>query len=68
MNSSVTIMSMVICLGMAWLADAVGLSGAVGAFFAGIAVAHTPYREVVEATWNQLAMQPLCHFSLLELG
>ncbi|MCH5463041.1 cation:proton antiporter [Lactobacillus sp. LC28-10] len=49
MNSSVTIMSMVICLGMAWVADAVGLSGAVGAFFAGIAVAHTPYREVVEA-------------------
>lgn len=49
MNASVTIMSMVICLGMAWVADAVGLSGAVGAFFAGIAVAHTPYREVVEA-------------------
>lgn len=49
MNASVTIMSMVICLGMAYLADVVGLSGAVGAFFAGIAVAHTPYREVVEA-------------------
>lgn len=49
MNASVTIMSMVICLGMAWLSDVVGLSGAVGAFFAGIAVAHTPYREIVEA-------------------
>ncbi|GAX02308.1 cation:proton antiporter [Secundilactobacillus silagei] len=49
MNSSVTIMSMVICLGMAWAADAVGLSGAVGAFFAGIAVAQTSYRKVVEA-------------------
>ncbi|MTV82980.1 cation:proton antiporter [Secundilactobacillus folii] len=49
MNASVTIMSMVICLAMAWLSNAVGLSGAVGAFFAGIAVAHTPYREVVEA-------------------
>ncbi|MFC6275440.1 cation:proton antiporter [Levilactobacillus tangyuanensis] len=47
MASSVTIMSMVICLGMAWLADIVGLSGAIGAFFAGIAVAHTPYREVL---------------------
>ncbi|WP_279383337.1 cation:proton antiporter domain-containing protein [Secundilactobacillus collinoides] len=33
MNASVTIMSMVICLGMAYLADVVGLSGAVGAFF-----------------------------------
>ena len=47
MASSVTIMSMVICLGMAWLADMVGLSGAIGAFFAGIAVAHTPYRETL---------------------
>ncbi|EHO53738.1 transporter, CPA2 family [Lentilactobacillus kisonensis F0435] len=48
MTSSVTITSMVICLGMAWAADAVGLSGAVGAFFAGIAVAHTPYRATIE--------------------
>lgn len=48
MASSVTITSMVICLGMAWLANLAGLSGAVGAFFAGIAVAHTPYREVIE--------------------
>lgn len=49
MASSVTITSMVICLGMAWCADAVGLSGAVGAFFAGIAVAHTPYRQTIES-------------------
>ncbi|MCH4163406.1 MAG: cation:proton antiporter [Lentilactobacillus diolivorans] len=48
MTSRITITSMVVCLGMAWLADAVGLSGAVGAFFAGIAVAHTPYRTVIE--------------------
>ncbi|MGP4117325.1 cation:proton antiporter [Levilactobacillus zymae] len=47
MASSVTIMSMVICLGMAWLADIVGLSGAIGAFFAGIAVANTPYRHTL---------------------
>ena len=47
MASSVTIMSMVICLGMAWIANLVGLSGAIGAFFAGIAVAHTPYRAVL---------------------
>ncbi|GEO70016.1 cation:proton antiporter [Levilactobacillus acidifarinae] len=47
MASSVTIMSMVICLGMAWLANIVGLSGAIGAFFAGIAVANTPYRNTL---------------------
>lgn len=48
MASSVTITSMVICLGMAWVATAAGLSGAVGAFFAGIAVAQTPYRTEIE--------------------
>ncbi|KRL84681.1 Na(+) H(+) antiporter [Lacticaseibacillus pantheris DSM 15945 = JCM 12539 = NBRC 106106] len=44
MTSSSTIMAMVICLGTAWLAEEVGLSGAVGAFFAGIAVAQTDYK------------------------
>ncbi|AUI72636.1 cation:proton antiporter [Companilactobacillus alimentarius] len=45
--SSVTIMSMIICLSMAWLANLVGLSGAIGAFFAGIAVANTPYKHIL---------------------
>jgi len=45
--SSVTIMSIIICLSMAWLADMVGLSGAIGAFFAGIAIANTPYKTVL---------------------
>ncbi|WP_089089459.1 cation:proton antiporter [Secundilactobacillus pentosiphilus] len=62
MNSSVTIMSMVICLGMAWIADAVGLSGAVGAFFAGIAVAHSPYRELMEAH-----MEPIGYAAFIPL-
>mgnify|MGYP001204847722 CR=1 FL=1 len=41
MPSSSTIMAIVICFGVAWLAEAVGLSSAVGAFFAGIAVANS---------------------------
>ena len=48
-GSSVTIMSLVICLGMAYLADLVGLSAVVGAFFAGIAVAQTPYKKEIDA-------------------
>ncbi len=68
MNASVTIMSMVICLGMAYLADVVGLSGAVGAFFAGIAVAHTPYREVSKHILNQSVMPSLFRFSLSASG
>lgn len=48
MSVSPAIMSMIICLGMAWVADLVGLSGAIGAFFAGIAVAQTDYQEEVD--------------------
>ncbi|WP_137597698.1 cation:proton antiporter [Paucilactobacillus kaifaensis] len=49
-----TVMSMVICMSMAAIADLVGLSGAVGAFFAGIAVAHTKNREVVDKSVEPL--------------
>ena len=38
-------MSLIICLGMAYLADLVGLSSVIGAFFAGIAVSQTKVKE-----------------------
>lgn len=47
--SSVTLMSLVLCLGMAWLAEQVGLSDVVGAFFAGVAIAQTPYKQEVDS-------------------
>lgn len=46
-----SVMAMVICLGMAALADAVGLSGAVGSFFAGIAVANTKKKEAINRSF-----------------
>ncbi|WP_203649983.1 cation:proton antiporter [Secundilactobacillus yichangensis] len=45
---SVPIMSLIICLGMAYIADLTGLSAVIGAFFAGIAVAQTNARHEVE--------------------
>lgn len=48
-SSSVTLMSIVLCLGMAWLAEQVGLSDVVGAFFAGVAIAQTPYKQEVDS-------------------
>ena len=48
LGASVTIVSLVICLGMAYLADFIGLSAVVGSFFAGIAVGQTPYRAEVD--------------------
>ncbi|MBB1079030.1 cation:proton antiporter [Limosilactobacillus sp. STM2_1] len=49
--ASTSVMAMIICLGMAAIADYVGLSGAVGSFFAGIAVANTKHKELVDRSF-----------------
>ncbi|WP_414841251.1 cation:proton antiporter [Enterococcus saccharolyticus] len=46
-NAAIIIMSLVICLGMSYLADFVGLSSVIGAFFAGIAVSQTKVKKEV---------------------
>ncbi len=47
-NASVIIMSLIICLGMAYLADLVGLSSVIGAFFAGSLLA----KQKSKKKWN----------------
>lgn len=42
-----TIISLIICFLFVWLAEAVGLSTVVGAFFAGIAISQTPYKQAI---------------------
>lgn len=49
-SASVVLMSLVICLGMAYLAELAGLSDVVGAFFAGVAVAQTPYKQEIDSS------------------
>ena len=49
-SSSEILMSLVICLGMAFFADLVGLSAVVGSFFAGVAVAQTPYKQEIDSS------------------
>ncbi len=46
-NSALIITSLVICLSMSYLADFVGLSSVIGAFFAGIAVSQTDAKKEV---------------------
>ncbi|AVK63655.1 sodium:proton antiporter [Lactobacillus sp. CBA3606] len=46
--TSVTLMSLVICFGLAYFADFIGLSAVIGAFFAGIAVGQTDYHTVID--------------------
>ena len=43
--SSIAVMAVIICLAMAWASNLAGLSYAVGAFFAGIAVSNSDYAE-----------------------
>ncbi|UDM32319.1 cation:proton antiporter [Lentilactobacillus laojiaonis] len=48
-NGSATMVSLGLCFGMAWLAESIGLSDVVGAFFAGVAISQTKYlKEVVK--------------------
>lgn len=49
-HGSVAITSLVLCLSMAWLADAIGLSSVVGAFFAGVAVSQTKFQDEVSSS------------------
>lgn len=46
--TSVTLMSLVICFGLAYFADFIGLSAVIGAFFAGIAVGQTDYHTIID--------------------
>lgn len=49
-HGSVAITSLVICLTMAWSADALGLSSVVGAFFAGVAVSQTKFQDEISSS------------------
>lgn len=54
MTASPIIMAVVLCFAMAYLADLVSLSGAVGAFFAGVAVAQTDWKKQAAASLEPL--------------
>ena len=49
-SEKLLISSSEICLGMAFFADLVGLSAVVGSFFAGVAVAQTPYKREIDSS------------------
>ena len=49
-HGSVAITSLVLCLSMAWLADVLGLSSVVGAFFAGVAVSQTKFQGEISSS------------------
>ena len=62
-GSSVIIMSLIICLGMAYLADLVGLSSVVGAFLQGLLWDKRMQKQKLISILKLLAMP--CLFRLL---
>lgn len=44
---SETIMALIICFFASYIADKVGLSGAIGAFFSGLSIGQTKYRQTI---------------------
>lgn len=68
MPFSRSIMAVVICLGVSWVSNLVGLSYAVGAFFAGIAVANSEYREAVQRTIQPIGSVVFIPFFFVGIG
>ena len=46
--SSEILISLVLCLGLAYSADLTGLSTVIGAFFAGLAIGQTDYKALID--------------------
>lgn len=44
---SETLMALIICLGLSYLAELVGLSSIIGAFFSGISISQTQYKNII---------------------
>lgn len=44
---SETLMALIICLGLSYLAELVGLSSIIGAFFSGISISQTGYKNII---------------------
>lgn len=66
--ASPSVMAMIICLGMAAIADYVGLSGAVGSFFAGIAVANTHRKETINRSFIPIGYAMFIPLFLVSVG
>lgn len=67
-SSAVIITSLIICLVMAFLADKVGLSSVIGAFFAGIAVGQTDVRKEVHFNTEALGYSVFIPVFFVSIG
>lgn len=65
---STVITSLIIAFGLAYLAELVGLSDVVGAFFAGIAISQTPYQQKVGRAVEDLGQSLFMPIFFVNIG
>lgn len=59
---------LIICFGFAYFAEAVGVAGIIGTFFAGIAIAQTKYGEQIEKQVQPIAYGIFVPFFFVSIG
>lgn len=67
-TESVLSAALIICFGLAYFAEVLGLAGIIGAFFAGIAIAQTKYSKEIERKVEPIAYGIFVPFFFVSIG
>ena len=67
-TESVLSAGLIICFGLSYFAEVLGLAGIIGAFFAGIAIAQTKYKEEIEHKVEPIAYGIFVPFFFVSIG
>ncbi|MGM9949041.1 MAG: cation:proton antiporter, partial [Lysinibacillus sp.] len=67
-TDSVLSAGLIICFGVSYLAESLGVAGIIGAFFAGIAIAQTKYKEEIEHKVEPIAYGIFVPFFFVSIG
>lgn len=65
---SETLMALIICLGLSYLADLVGLSSIIGAFFSGISISQTRYKDIVSGELESIGYSTFIPVFFVNIG
>lgn len=65
---SETLMALIICLSLSYLADLVGLSSIIGAFFSGISISQTRYKKIVSREMESIGYTTFVPVFFVNIG
>ncbi len=67
-TESILSAGLIICFGLSYFAEVLGIAGIIGAFFAGIAIAQTEYRKEIEHKVEPIAYGVFVPFFFVSIG